>query len=270
MGVGSPHQEQALLLRQLRERRAHPAGDDVPRERRWRDRGRQRHPRPREATGADHFIDIDAPEGFAALPDDRFRYAEWLRAQGKEAKDVGFLPYAMLEGYQRMQVLMRLWRESKDVGEKAQIAENVVYYAGVLGHYVGDGANPLHTTIHYNGWSTSSNPDYATREPLHWRFESEFVKARIVEDDVLPLVKPGERLRDPFADVMRYLLQSHALVRELYRMEGVARWDGADTNPDAKRFVAGRLSAGAQMLVNLWYTAWVESGKGTGAAAAGP
>jgi hypothetical protein len=228
---------------------------------RWRD-GREVFSALRAGTGPDHFIDIDAPAAFAALPDDRFRYAAWLRAQGKEPSATGFLPYAMLETYQKTQVLLRKWRETQDEGERAQCAALAVYYAGLLGHYVADGASPLHTTVHYNGWSSGLNPDGYTREPLHARFESEYVKERVQEGDVLPLVKQGRRLPDPFADVLAFLLESHGLVRELYRLEKTARWDAGNTSEESKRFVAGRLGAGAQMLVDLWTTAWIESARG--------
>ena len=56
---------------------------------RWRD-SRELYKALSEVNGPDHFIDIDKPENFSALPNDRYQYAAWLRAQGKEPKDVGF------------------------------------------------------------------------------------------------------------------------------------------------------------------------------------
>ena len=107
-----------------------------------------------------------------------------MRARGLNADEIGFLPYAALEAFQKVSVSFRYWRQTKDPEEKAQIEQNIIYYAGVLGHYVADGAQPLHATIHYNGWSTAWNPDEFTREPLHTRFEAEFVKARIKAEDI--------------------------------------------------------------------------------------
>lgn len=77
-----------------------------------------------------------------------------------------------------------------------QIEQNIVYYAGVLGHYVADGSQPLHTSIHFNGWSTGSNPELFTREPLHWRFEGEYLKAQFKPEDFSGLVKTGGGLTD--------------------------------------------------------------------------
>ena len=225
---------------------------------RWRD-NKELYKALSEVNGPDHFIDIDKPENFEALPNDRYLYADWLRAKGKEPKDIGFLPYSILEGYQKIQVLFRMWRDPQHSAERDQIEQNIIYYAGVVGHYVADGSQPLHTSIHYNGWSTSSNPQLFTREPLHWRFEGEYVKAQIKPEDFSGLVKPATRLQDPFADIAKYLFQSFDRVPDLYRMDKTARWDANNRNADSKRFVSERLAAASQMLANLWYTAWLGS-----------
>ncbi|PYT05541.1 MAG: hypothetical protein DMF60_11665 [Acidobacteria bacterium] len=225
---------------------------------RWRD-NKELYKALGEVNGPDHFIDIDKRENIEALPNDRYLYADWLRTQGKEPKAIGFLPYSILEGYQKIQVLFRMWRDPQHSAERDQIEQNIIYYAGVLGHYVADGSQPLHTSIHYNGWSTSSNPQLFTREPLHWRFEGEYVKAQIKPEDFSGLVKSATRLPDPFADIVKYLFQSYDRVPDLYRMDKTARWDANNRNADAKGFVSERLAAASQMLANLWYTAWVGS-----------
>ncbi len=226
---------------------------------RWRD-SKELYKALSEVNGPDHFIDIDKPENFEALPNDRYLYADWLRAKGKDPKDIGFLPYSILEGYQKIQVLFRMWRDRQHEAERDQIEQNIIYYAGVVGHYVADGSQPLHASVHFNGWSTSSNPQLYTREPLHWRFEGEYVKAQIKPEDFAGLVKTANKLQDPFADIMKYLFQSYDRVPELYRMDKTARWDANNHNADSKRFVVERLAAGSQMLANLWYTAWLGSG----------
>ncbi len=228
---------------------------------RWRDR-EEVFKALREGTGADHFIDIDRAESFQALPNDRFQYADFLLKQGKEPKDIGFLPYAILEGYQKVQVLFRLWRGTRNEAERGQIEQNIIYYAGVLGHYVADGSQPLHTTIHFDGWTTSDNPNSFTRESLHGRFESDYVRANVKPEDFAPQVRTAVKLEDPFADIMKFLLDSNSNVLELYRLEKVARWDQGNRNEASKRFVTARLAAGSQMLANLWYTAWVNSASG--------
>lgn len=225
---------------------------------RWRD-SKELYKALGEVNGPDHFIDIDKPEDFEALPNDRYQYVDWLRGQGKDPKVIGFLPYSILEGFQKVEVLFRMWRDPQHEAERDQIEQNIVYYAGVLGHYVADGSQPLHASVHYNGWTTSSNPQLFTREPLHGRFESEYVKANIKPEDFSGQVRTATRLQDPFADIVKYLIDSCNHTSELYRLEKVARWDASNRNPESKKFVAERLAAGSQMLANLWYTAWIGS-----------
>lgn len=225
---------------------------------RWRD-GKELFKALGEVNAPDHFIDIDKPENFAELPNDRYKYADWLRAQGKDPKDIGFLPYSILEGYEKVQVLFRMWRDPQHASERDQIEQNIVYYAGVLGHYVADGSQPLHATIHYNGWTGSTNRDLFTREPLHWRFEGEYVKAQIKPEDFRQAVKTARKLDDVFQDVMNYLFESYKVAPEIYRMDKTARWDANNQNNDSRKFVSSRLAAGSQMLANLWYTAWLDS-----------
>src|ERR1044072_6856405 len=101
---------------------------------RWRD-NKELFFALREVNGPDHFIDIDKPENFNELPNDRYKFGDWLRAQGKDPKDIGFLPYSILEGYEKIQVLFRLWRTTQNAVEREQIEQNIIYYAGVVGHY---------------------------------------------------------------------------------------------------------------------------------------
>ncbi|HXI88384.1 MAG TPA: hypothetical protein VNO24_00085 [Blastocatellia bacterium] len=225
---------------------------------RWRDT-KELNKALGEVNGPDHFVDIDKAENFEALPNDRYLYGDWLRAQGKDPKVIGFLPYSMLEGFQKIEVLFRLWRDPQHEAERDQIEQNIIYYAGVVGHYVADGSQPLHTSIHFNGWTTSSNPQLFTREPLHGRFEGEYVKAQIKPEDFSVLVKTATRLQDPFADIVKYLVDTYNHVPELYRMEKKVRWDANNRNADSKKFVTERLAAASQMLANLWYTAWLGS-----------
>jgi hypothetical protein len=225
---------------------------------RWRDT-KELNKALGEVNGPDHFVDIDKAANFEALPNDRYLYGDWLRAQGKDPKVIGFLPYSMLEGFQKIEVLFRLWRDPQHEAERDQIEQNIIYYAGVAGHYVADGSQPLHTSIHYNGWTTSSNPQLFTREPLHGRFEGEYVRAQIKPEDFSSLVKTATKLQDPFADIVRYLVESYNHVPELYRMEKKVRWDANNRNADSKKFVTERLAAASQMLANLWYTAWLGS-----------
>jgi hypothetical protein len=84
------------------------------------------------------------------------------------------------------------------------------------------------------------------------------VAANITEKDFAGLVKSPEQVKDPFAGYVAYLRQSHELVENVYALEKAGGFAGKGTLA-AFEFTNQRLAAGSQMLLNLWYTAWVES-----------
>ena len=82
--------------------------------------------------------------------------------------------------------------------------------------------------------------------------------ANINAKDFAGLVKPPERLDDPFARYVAYLKQSNGLVENVYALEKTGGFAGKGS-PAAFDFTTHRLAAGSQMLLDLWYTAWLES-----------
>lgn len=144
-------------------------------------------------------------------------------------------------------------------GSSTRPAEvNILYYAGVLGHYVGDGSQPLHTTAHHHGW-VGENPKGNTMDDgIHERFEVEFVR-NIKAEDFLDMLESPSPLQDPFAEIISYLKKTHSHKEKVYELDK----DGAfsEPTPESLRFVKERLAAASQMLLNLWYTAWLESEK---------
>jgi len=227
---------------------------------RWRDRRNEMEPALDELNKPEHFIDMDKAENFRDLPDDRYLYEEWLRQQGKDVKVIGLLPYSIMENFQKIRINFRLWRQSTNPAEKAQIEHNIITFAGIMGHYVGDGSMPLHTSDKFDGWRGTNNPNgYSRDTTIHGRFEGQFVDGQIKIEDVRDQVNAPLRLKDPFADIVTYLTKTNTYVDDLYKMDLAHKFDRDQTDPAAKKFVSERLAAGSQMLANLWYTAWVDS-----------
>ncbi|HEU0183874.1 MAG TPA: nuclease, partial [Blastocatellia bacterium] len=52
---------------------------------------------------------------------------------------------------------------------------------------------------------------------------------------------------------------SNALVEQLYILDKQEKFGAETKSPEHKKFVSERLAAGAQMLRDLWWTAWVTS-----------
>ena len=212
----------------------------------------------------DHFLDLEmippAERARALAARDRYAFTAQLRAGGVDPSKAGALPFAMLELTQRLRVAFRQWRVAPNDTQRAWIEARIVNDAGILGHYVADASNPAHTTIHYNGWVGENPEGYATDNRFHGRFESAFVQARVQLADVQPAVVASpnqfETLRPA---IVEYFMRTHGEVERLYRLDKASPFNGSNTTPANKAFAVERLAAGATMLRDLWWTAWITS-----------
>ena len=123
---------------------------------------------------------------------------------------IGYLPYAMLENYGKLVNAFRFWRNAQTPQDRESARANAVYVAGVLGHYVGDASQPMHMSIHYNGWSENSpNPkNYTKDRGLHSRYEVGYVNAAVDASGVRPRIKPPQRLAAVWDSIKQHLTQS--------------------------------------------------------------
>jgi hypothetical protein len=216
----------------------------------------------------DHFIDLERVSWLDPLPQTRYEFYRKLyekRAATLDNADdylpehVGLQPYITLEVYGRLKAAFREYRQQLAAHQStAAVQQAIIFYAGWLGHYVADGSQPLHTTIQYNGWIGPNPNGYTTEHGIHALFEATYVAANITAKDFAPQVKSPARLNDPFADYMAYLKHSNGLVEQVYALEKAGGFS-AKGSPAAFAFTTERLAAGSQMLLNLWYTAWLES-----------
>jgi hypothetical protein len=215
------------------------------------------------AAAAEHFVDLELLPPRALEARDRYGYVERLAKADVPATKAGLLPYRILELTERLRIDFALWRKAPNARTREWIEQRIVNDAGILGHYVADGANPHHTTIHYNGWSGANPKGYATDRQMHSRFESAFVQAKVRLADIQPLVvRQPTRHTELRESVLAYLQESNDLVDELYALDKREAFNGRSTSPANRRFAAERLAAGATMLRDLWYTAWVQSDEG--------
>jgi hypothetical protein len=218
----------------------------------------------------DHFINLEAVQGME-LPPDRYSFYRALDARRRETpghpedllpERVGMQPYITIETYERLVVAFREYRWAISEHRNPAFAEaNAIFYAGWLGHYVGDGANPLHTSLHYNGWIGSNPKGYTTSTTVHWKMEGIFVASnpKVLQFAELVPAQP-QQLNHPFQDYLQYLWDSHRYVEQAYQLEKAGGFDGQGT-PESREFIRQRLAAGATMLRNMWYSAWLQSGE---------
>jgi hypothetical protein len=213
----------------------------------------------------DHFVDMEMVPPAAFEARDRYAYLIALYQAGvQHPENAGLLSFHIVELYERLRTEFYLWRNAKDQRTRGWIEERIINDAGVLGHYVSDGANPHHTSVHYNGWNKAyPNPNnFTTDNTFHRRFEDVFIKSHITINDLLPKVNKTPRLlENPRADILQYLRDSNSQVTRLYELEKRNTFNEQTTAPENKAFAVERLLAGIQMLRNLWWTAWVQSEK---------
>jgi hypothetical protein len=231
---------------------------------RWRDPGEW----PLAASQApDHFIKLERISWIDPMPRDRYEFYRQLcekRATSMDHSDdylpenVGLQPYIVAEVYGRLKLAFREYRSRQASHEPTlSVQQVIIFYAGWLGHYVADGSQPLHTSIQIDGWVGPNPQGYATRHGIHAMFEA-YADANITASDFASQVHAPERLADPFADYMDYLRHSNRQVESVYMLEKAGGFTGKGTR-QAFDFTKERLAAGTQMLLDLWYTAWVTS-----------
>lgn len=231
------------------------------------DRWRAREMREMDqAFSYDHYVDLEnLPSGALQAPD-RWVFLRMLYEAGLERpeRDAGFLSFHMVELYQRLVTEWRMWRAETDPERRGWIEARILNDAGTLGHYVSDASQPHHTTIHFNGWAADApNPEgYTTARDFHARFESDFVRAHVRWDDVRARVggTPRSVAGDARTAIVEHILATHAQVEPLYRLDrDVGFHADRPADPRTVGFAADRIAAGALVLRDLWWSAWLES-----------
>jgi hypothetical protein len=231
----------------------------------WRGRG---EPQLAAESAPDHFIALErVDELVGTLPRNRYDYVRALVPLQAAHPDLpltvermGTQPYQTVEMYERLKSAMRDYRALVANKEDTKPVESeIIFLAGILGHYVGDGSMPLHTSIYPNGWFGPNPNGYTTDHHIHSLFESVFVGANVKIGDVSPLVDAKPKLLDDvFTDYLAYLHHSNTFVEKTYQLEKAGAFTGTGT-PEAKAFAALRLAAAATELRDMIYTAWVKS-----------
>src|SRR5689334_19750848 len=174
---------------------------------RWRGSG-QVHDAERDPG---HFVNVgdnlqilDGPL-LSALPPTRSDYDTALRAAGATQYKAGYLPYSIIDGFQQLKTDFAYWRIDA-AGErfaKSRTAREwfaqdrglretlVVRDLGVWAHFVGDASQPMHASVHYDGWGDLPNPEgFSTQRGIHLHFEGAYVHANVKQNDIAAALPP--------------------------------------------------------------------------------
>jgi hypothetical protein len=247
----------------------------------------------RQANSLDHYLDYErlAAAGLnpAAVSPLRYEFAaQFTAGRAAHPKNFpaidpaldadhtrewpGFLPWAITENYAKLRSEFSYLKTYQEHGgtpaEIANAQADILYTMGVMGHYVGDSAQPLHTTIHNNGWTGANPKGYTTWSGFHSWIDGGFIaRIGLAPADVLPRARAAKLLpaaaapdaRDAVFDaVMRHLAAQNARVEPLYALDKANKLRGdtpADT-AEGRAFIEEQLLRGGELLASLWLTAW--------------
>ena len=226
---------------------------------RWRSAG---EPELNAAQAPEHFIDLERADALGPLPHRRLDFEAKVFAASQRPEKIGLQPWEATEVWERLKAALREYRNLAAARKDTRSVEQaILFYTGWLGHYVGDASQPLHTTIQYNGWVGPNPHGYTTGHKIHWQFEGPFVAANLREPEVRAKMTPLRPIDgDIFDAYVAYLRHSATYVEKVYQLEKVGGFVGKGT-PESRGFTAERLAAGASMLRDMIYTAWLESAK---------
>lgn len=220
-----------------------------------------------------HYVDIgddgliEKTVSLAKLPRDMEAYGEALAAVHSDPYRTGYLPYSIADGWEQVRKDFAYWRafdyltqhaasaqfKAQFAAERARREMLAIHDIGVWAHFVGDGSQPLHTSIHFNDGG------------VHARFEGEFVRAHVTVGAVAQLVESGgprdigHRIgqEELLAQIGTYLIATNSQVPQLYSIE--KRGGFRKATPEAIVFTTARVADGARELRDLVVQAWDNS-----------
>ena len=222
-----------------------------------------------------HFLDL-SDDGTAlggpklsGLPTTRAEYDAALRAVGQDSWKAGYLPYSIVDRWQQLAKGLAYWRvlsaaeanpawkahRAFFAADRRRREGQILVAIGELSHFVGDGSQPLHVTVHFNGWGDYPNPAGYTTAKIHGPFEGDLVQASVSEAGVTARMLPPKDCHCPVQKrVADYLTATGALVIPLYQLEKAGGL--APSDPRGTAFATQQIAVGASELRDLIVDAW--------------
>jgi len=176
----------------------------------------------------------------------------------------GFILHAASEHYARLQAAfnqVRILEQLNDPARRLKLEEArtiALYHLGQLSHFVADIAQPLHTTIHYNGWVGDNPAGYKWRDQFHAYVDEGWAKRHDIDRQSLETHTEYDarvNAADPWDDLLACLQRSHALLEPLYALERDGQLDGEA----GMKLLVGQLRDAAATLSALIWAAYTSA-----------
>jgi len=204
------------------------------------------------------------------LPTTREDYDTALRLKGSNEYKAGFLPYAIVDGWQQLQKDFAYWRADVAGEKSAKTPKDRAWYGkdrrlrellilrdlGYWSHFVADASQPMHVSVHHDTWGDFPNPQaYAAKKGFHSQFEGTFVATQVLPDEVLSAIRPFVDCACSIQErTLAYLRETHRQVDKTFELEKTGAF--ADPTPAGKEFVTIRLAAAVSELRDMIVAAW--------------
>lgn len=273
-----------------RERIAYLAGEAD----RWRNVTDQKNARGlglSHCSGPDHYFDLEDIAHYDLTPEtlspfrfvfagqiaiaraahpERFEPIDAAKNADRTRELCGFLPWAVNENFQKLQsgfaALAAFEKAGGTAEEISNAKQNILYVMGVMGHFVGDAGQPLHTTMYHHGWTTNNNPNkYTTSYRFHaWIDGGFFGKTGGVDVKKLSAqVRPAKEIADAnsadgiFTEAVNFVVQQNKLVEPLYILDRDGKLSPrGDQGAEGRAFLEAQLLKSSQLLGDIWLTAY--------------
>ncbi len=246
--------------------------------------------------GPDHYIDLEELEHYGLSPEmlpifrydfvaqlaltrkahpEKFPAIEASRNEDHVRELVGLLPWAITESYGKLKSGFSYLKAFEEDGgtpdEIANAQQDILYVMGVMGHYVGDASQPLHTTVHHHGWVGDNPRQYTTKSTFHsWIDGGYFAKiggaklkdleSKLRPAQLVTLRDKPARPEETFQAAVAFIVEQHKLLEPLYLLDKDGKLSGeGETGMQGKAFLEAQLVKSGQLLGDIWYSAWQQA-----------
>jgi hypothetical protein len=250
----------------------------------------------RHYNGPDHYIDVEELAVYGLKPEllpvfrydfvaqlalirrehpEKFASIDAGRNEDHTRELVGLLPWTIAEHYSKLKsafACLKTFQEEGGTPEEIANAEaNVIYVMGVMGHYVGDAAQPLHTTIHHHGWAGENPHQYSTNSRIHSWIDGGYLarvgapkfdemRARLRAAQGVRLSGRAAKPEEIFQVSTLFILEQNQMVEPLFQMEKDGKFSGnGEAGREGKAFLETQLVKAGQLLGDVWFSAWEQA-----------
>lgn len=176
----------------------------------------------------------------------------------------GFAAHACMEQFVKLTADFKTWRILERLDDPTRQPQreaaraNILFDLGYLSHFVGDLAQPLHTTTHHHGWVGDNPHGFTTDRRFHAYIDGDILVTHRLEYESLKSGVVFDRtadVADPWKDVIQHIRRSYDQVVPLYQLQKTGELE----KEPGKAFIIERLQDGGRMLAAMYAAAWKAS-----------